>query len=164
MNSFKNRLRDVVYVLVVVGMLAACGAPAATQTEAVATQAPADTPTPQIVFVEVTSTAGPGQVMLNSDVSGDIEIWHFWASPVRRNGLKRIIAMCQQQLPNITVTDTVKPFGDIWTANVAAVAAGSGMPDVIVSDRPTLPKDAAEGVYMSLQEFADRDNITRDQF
>jgi multiple sugar transport system substrate-binding protein len=62
------------------------------------------------------------------------------------------------------VTDTVKPFGDIWTANIAAVAAGSGMPDVIVSDRPTLPKDAADGVYMNLQEWADRDGVTRDQF
>jgi multiple sugar transport system substrate-binding protein len=165
MNHFKNRLWGVISLLMIVGMLAACGAPAATApaTEA-ATQPPVDTPTPQIVFVEVTSTAGPGQVMYNPDVSGDIEIWHFWASPVRRNGLKRIIAMCQQKLPNITVTDTVKPFGDIWTANVAAVAAGSGMPDVIVSDRPTLPKDAADGVYMSLQEFADRDHITRDQF
>ena len=125
---------------------------------------PAATPTPETVFVEITSTPQPGQLTYNSDVSGEIELWHFWASPVRRNGVQRIKAICQQHLPNITVVDTVKPFGDIWTANVAAVAAGSGMPDVIVSDRPTLPKDAADGVYMSLQEFADRDGITRDQF
>src|SRR5215218_6440161 len=164
MHRFKNRLWGLICILVVMGLLAACGgAPAAPATE-VATQPPADTPTPQVVYVEVTATAGPGTVQYNPDVSGDIEIWHFWASPVRRNGLQRIIAMCKQQLPNINVTDTVKPFGDIWTANVAAVAAGSGMPDVIVSDRPTLPKDAADGVYMSLQEFADRDGITRDQF
>jgi len=147
------------------GLLAACGggAPAVPATQA-ATQPPADTPTPQVVYVEVTPTPGAGEVKYNSDVSGDIELWHFWASPVRRSGVGHIVAMCKQKLPNITVTDTVKPFGDIWTANVAAVAAGSGMPDVIVSDRPTLPKDAADGVYMSLQEFADRDGITRDQF
>ena len=163
MKSFKSRLWSTMCMLVVVGLLAACGAPPATQAPA-ATEPPADTPTPETVFVEVTSTPQPGQVKYNPDVSGDIEIWHFWASPVRRNGLQRIIAICKQQLPNINVTDTVKPFGDIWTANVAAVAAGSGMPDVIVSDRPTLPKDAADGVYMSLQEFADRDGITRDQF
>jgi multiple sugar transport system substrate-binding protein len=164
MNRFKNRLWLVLSTLMVVSLLAACGgAPAATQAP-VATEPPADTPTPETVFVEITSTPQPGAVKYNPDVSGDIEIWHFWASPVRRNGLQRIIAMCKQQLPNINVTDTVKPFGDIWTANVAAVAAGSGMPDVIVSDRPTLPKDAADGVYMSLQEFADRDGITRDQF
>jgi multiple sugar transport system substrate-binding protein len=162
MNRFKNRLWGLTCILVVVALLSACGAPAAPATEAA--KPPANTPTPQIVYVEITPTPGPGEVIYNADVSGDIEIWHFWASPLRRNGLKRIIAICQQNLPNITVTDTVKPFGDIWTANVAAVTAGSGMPDVIVSDRRTLPKDAADGVYMSLQEFADRDHITRDQF
>jgi multiple sugar transport system substrate-binding protein len=117
--------------------------------------------------VEVEVTPLPedmGGPVLNPDVSGSIELWHFWASPVRRNAIRRVIAICQEKLPNIQVTDTVKPFGDIWTANIAAVAAGSGMPDVIVSDRPTLPKDAADGVYMSLQEWADRDNVTRDQF
>ena len=165
MNRSKNRLWGVICVLVVLGLLSACGAPApATATEAAATQPPADTATPQVVYVEITPTPGPGVVKYNPDVSGDVELWHFWASPVRRTGVQRIVAMCKQQLPNITVTDTVKPFGDIWTANIAAVAAGSGMPDVIVSDRPTLPKDAADGVYMSLQEFADRDGITRDQF
>jgi multiple sugar transport system substrate-binding protein len=121
-------------------------------------------------IVEITPEAPPpvegeeGGPMLNPDVSGNIELWHFWASPVRRNAIRRVIAICQEQLPNITVTDTVKPFGDIWTANIAAVAAGSGMPDVIVSDRPTLPKDADQGIYMSLQEWADRDNVNRDQF
>lgn len=117
--------------------------------------------------VEVTAEAPAGGdmgVQLNPDVSGEVELWHFWASPVRRNAIRRVIAMCQAALPNISVVDTVKPFGDIWTANIAAVAAGSGMPDVIVSDRPTIPRDAGDGVYMNLQEWADRDGITRDQF
>jgi multiple sugar transport system substrate-binding protein len=114
--------------------------------------------------VEVTPQVTAGDVMLDPSVSGDVEMWHFWASPVRRNGVRHIAAMCQEKLPNINVTDTVKPFGDIWTANIAAVAAGSGMPDVIVSDRPTLPKDAADGIYMDLQEWADRDGVSRDQF
>ncbi len=119
----------------------------------------------QVVEVEVTAApeVGDGPVY-NPDVSGTVEIWHHWASPVRRNALRRVIAYCNTLLPNIEVIDTVKPFGDVWTANVAAVAAGSGMPDVIVSDRPTLPKDAADGVYQNLQEYADRDNVTRDQF
>jgi multiple sugar transport system substrate-binding protein len=165
MNHFKNRLWGIFTMLVIVGLLAACGAPAVTQAPPAQPEEPdAPTPTPETVFVEVTSTPQPGAVKYNPDVSGEIELWHFWASPVRRNGVQRIKAICQQYLPNITVVDTVKPFGDIWTANVAAVAAGSGMPDVIVSDRPTLPRDAADGVYMSLQEFADRDGITRDQF
>jgi multiple sugar transport system substrate-binding protein len=117
------------------------------------------------VPVEITATpaAGTGPA-LNPDVSGELELWHFWASPVRRNAILRVIALCQSKLPNITIVDTVKPFGDLWTANVAAVAAGSGMPDVIVSDRPTLPRDGNDGVYMDLAEWAERDGVTRDQF
>jgi multiple sugar transport system substrate-binding protein len=110
------------------------------------------------------AAASADEPSLNRDVSGTIEFWHFWASPVRRQAIRRVIAICQQQLPNIQVADTVKPFGDIWAANHAAVAAGSGMPDVIVSDRPTLRLEGADGVYMNLQEWAARDNVTRSQF
>ncbi len=129
--------------------------PEATAEEMTTPEATAEEPAP------VGEGEGPA---LNADVSGQIELWHFWASPVRRQALRRVIAICQQELPNIEVVDTVKPFGDIWTANIAAVAAGSGMPDVIVSDRPQLAKDAADGIYMSLQELADRDGVTQDQF
>jgi multiple sugar transport system substrate-binding protein len=103
-------------------------------------------------------------VKLNPEVSGDIEFWHFWASPIRRNAVRRVIAICKELLPNINVTDTVKPFGDIWTANVAAVSAGSGMPDVIVEDRPQLAKVAADGVEQSLQALADRDGVDAERF
>jgi multiple sugar transport system substrate-binding protein len=96
---------------------------------------------------------------LNKDVSGTIEFWHFWGSPVRRNAIRRVVAICSKELPNIKVNETFKPFGDIWTANTAAVAAGTGMPDVIVSDRPKLPADAANNIYMSLQEMVDRDGV-----
>ncbi len=108
--------------------------------------------------------ASNGEPTLNPNVSGNIELWHFWASPVRHNAIRRVIAECQQKLPKITVHDEVMPFGDIWAANLAAVAAGHGMPDVIVSNRPALPRDAADGVYMSLEDWADRDNVRRDQF
>jgi multiple sugar transport system substrate-binding protein len=129
-----------------------------------ATAAAGETPTAESGAATEGQAGAAGEPTLNPDVSGKVELWHFWASPVRRQAVRRVIALCKQQLPNIEVVDTVKPFGDIWTANLAAVAAGSGMPDVIVSDRPTLPKDAADGVYMNLQEWATRDNVVRDQF
>lgn len=52
-----------------------------------------------------------------------------------------------------------KPFGDGWTANAAAVAAGSGMPDVIVSDRPTLPQAAADKIYEPLGARVQKDGV-----
>jgi multiple sugar transport system substrate-binding protein len=98
-------------------------------------------------------------VTLNPEVTGNVEFWHHWGSPVRRTAIRRVVAMCQQALPNITVEEVFKPFGEGWTANIAAVAAGSGMPDVIVSDRLQLPRDAADGIYQNIQEWADRDGI-----
>jgi len=171
--SKRSHLWQVLSICVIVVMaLSACAAPQTIiQTVEVPVESTVVVEVEKTVQVEVeklvevtpTPAAGSGPT-LNPEVSGEVELWHFWASPVRRNAIRRVIAMCQQKLPNITVTDTVKPFGDIWTANIAAVSAGSGMPDVIVSDRPTLPRDAEAGVYMDLQEWADRDGVTRDQF
>ena len=101
---------------------------------------------------------------LNQNVSGTVNFWHFWGSPVRRNAIRRVIAICNQQLPNIKVSETFKPFGDIWTANIAAVASGSGMPDVIVEDRPQIPQRARDQVDENLQELATRDGIDGKQF
>jgi multiple sugar transport system substrate-binding protein len=110
-------------------------------------------------LLEEGGEAAAGGMPLNAEVSGDIEFWHFWGSPVRRNAIRRVVAACQQELPNITVTETFKPFGDIWTANIAAVAAGSGMPDVIVEDRPQLPLRARDGIATNLGEFAAADAV-----
>jgi multiple sugar transport system substrate-binding protein len=101
---------------------------------------------------------------LNADVSGNVEFWHHWGSPVRRTAIRRVVAMCQAALPNITVEEVFKPFGEGWTANIAAVAAGSGMPDVIVSDRLQLPRDAADGIYQNIQPFIDRDGLDTSKF
>lgn len=109
------------------------------------------------------SDSGLG-VSLNPEVSGDVEFWHFWGSPTRRNAIRRVVAVCEEKLPNITVTETFKPWGDIWTANLAAVAAGSGMPDVIVTDRPQLPRLAREGIYQSLQPFIEGSGFNPENF
>jgi multiple sugar transport system substrate-binding protein len=108
--------------------------------------------------------AQESNVQLNPEVSGEVEFWHFWGSPVRRTAIRRVVAMCEAQLPNIQITEVFKPWGDIWTANIAAVAAGSGMPDVIVADRSQIPRDAAEGIYQNLGEFAAADGIDGSQF
>jgi multiple sugar transport system substrate-binding protein len=134
-------------------------APAA-PAEATATTAPA---APAATNTTEAAATGNGP-KLNKDVSGTVEFWHFWSSPVRRAAIRRVVAECSVELPNIKVNETAKPFGDIWTANTAAVAAGSGMPDVIVEDRPKLPQAAANQIESDLQEWATRDNVVRDQF
>lgn len=112
----------------------------------------------------VTAQSEGADFPLNPEVSGEVEFWHFWGSPVRRTAVRRVVAICQEQLPNISVTEVFKPYGDIWTANIAAVSAGSGMPDVIVSDMNILPNEAADGIYQSLGELTAADGIDGSQF
>lgn len=148
-------------------LLAACGGTDAGQTDAASPAASGVASPVASGAASPAATAGGTEVggaKLNPDVSGTVTFWHFWGSPVRRNAIRRVIAICNQKLPNITVNETFKPFGDIWTANIAAVAAGSGMPDVIVEDRPQLPQRARDQVDESLQELATRDGIDGSAF
>ena len=116
---------------------------------------------------EATPAASPPPIpdyATNPEIEGDIQFWHFWGSPLRRTAVQRIIAGFNQVYPNIKVTETAVPFSDIWTKNLAAVAAGSGMPNVIVEDRPTLPDRAKNEVEISLGDLATRDGVTGDAF
>jgi multiple sugar transport system substrate-binding protein len=160
----KSIIWQVLVVIMVFSMVVSCAPKEVIVTKEVIKEVTKEVEVEVEKFVEVTPTPELGDVQLNPEVSGELELWHFWASPVRRNAVKRVIAICETKLPNIKVTDVVKPWGDIWTANIAAVAAGSGMPDIIVSDRPTLPKDAGDGIYMDLMPWAERDGINRDMF
>jgi len=110
------------------------------------------------------SPAAIPQYATNPDIEGDITFWHFWGSPIRRTAVQRIIAGFNQEFPNIRVTETAVPFSDIWTKNLAAVAAGEGMPNVIVEDRPTLPDRAANDIDISLGDLATRDGVTGESF
>lgn len=166
-------LRYVVLTLLFSGLvLTACGDTATTApTAAPATTTSVAATTTSATGSTTTSATGSGSsatttngFKLNTSVSGTIEFWHFWASQVRHTAISRVIAICKQQLPNITVHDTAKPFGDIWTANTAAVAAGSGMPDVIVEDRPALPLRAENNIETDLAPLAKRDGIDGSTF
>jgi multiple sugar transport system substrate-binding protein len=108
-----------------------------------------------------TATEGGEQV---SSASGDVEIWHFWGSPARRTAIRRVVAICEDQLPGIQITETFKPWGDIWTANIAAVAAGSGMPDIIVEDRPLLPQRADDQIVTNLQPYIDQEQFSSEDY
>jgi multiple sugar transport system substrate-binding protein len=100
----------------------------------------------------------------NTSLTGEIEFWHFWGSQLRRTAIRRAIALFNATYPGIKVNETFVPFGDIWTRNLAAVAAGSGMPDVIVEDRPQIKDRAKNDVAISLGDLAKRDGVTGDAF
>jgi multiple sugar transport system substrate-binding protein len=110
--------------------------------------------------VEITSTPLPSTgPVVNATTKGAITFWGHWASPVRKTAVLRLIAIVNKTLPDVTVNYVYKPFGDLWTAVIAAVASGTGMPDVFIEDRPNLPNRAANGVDMDLQPLITRDKL-----
>src|SRR4051812_15579014 len=107
------------FLVIISGLLlAACGDNTAAPNPTASGQATTAAGTGAATTVAGTggTSAAPaqGSFKLNKNVSGNIQFWHFWSSPVRRNAVRRVVAICQQELPNIKVTETFKPFGDIW--------------------------------------------------
>lgn len=97
----------------------------------------------------------------NTSVRGTIHFWHHWASPLRHQSIRSIIKQFNKHYPHVKVVDTAFPFGDVWTKNVAAVAAGKGMPDVLISNRPTLWFDGGKHhVYDPVTSLAKRDGLS----
>ncbi len=108
--------------------------------------------------------AAVGAYQQRTNVTGNILFWHFWGSPVRRNAIRRVIGEFNAVYSGIKVEETYVPFGDIYTRLLAAVAAGSGMPDVIVEDRAQIRARAANQIDMSFGAQAKRDDVTGDAY
>src|SRR5438270_9662889 len=83
----------------------------------------------------------------HTSVKGDILFWHHYGSPLRHGAIRQAIAQFNRIYPHVRVKDVGFGFAGDWAKNTAAVAAGKGMPDVIVSDHPKLWNDAKHRVY-----------------
>jgi len=110
------------------------------------------------------SGAATSAYQMRTNVRGNIDFWHFWGSPVRRNAIRRIIGEFGAVYSGIKVNETYVPFGDIFTRLLTTVAAGSGMPDAIVDDRSQLRARAANQIDTSFADLAKRDNVTGEAF
>jgi len=95
----------------------------------------------------------------HTNVKGTIHFWHFWSSPLRRGAIRTAIKQFNKFYPHVKVVDLPIPASDLPTKLTAAVAAGQGMPDVAVSDRPHLWIDAKAKIYDPLTSLAKRDGL-----
>ena len=95
----------------------------------------------------------------------ELDFWTFWGSETRRPVIEKIINDFNKSQDRIVVKHTYLPWGDIWTKNLASIAAGHPA-DVIINDINSvafraknnqvteisqyLPKDIADGYYPAL--------------
>jgi len=100
----------------------------------------------------------------NKSDSGEkvtLNFWTFWGSETRRPLIEKIIDDFNKSQDKIVVKHTFLPWGDIWTKNVAAIAAKNA-PDVIVNDINTVPTRAEKNHVEDITQFVEDDKLKKE--
>ncbi len=127
----------IIVMLVVVGFVTSCGKD--------------DTPTAQ------TTTNGEFQEKI------ELEFWTFWGSEARRPLIEKLVDNFNNSQDEINVTHMFLPWGDIWTKEIAQIAAGNP-PDVIVNHLTTAMR-AEAGQVENLLPYIEADpDFSLDEF
>lgn len=90
-----------------------------------------------------------------------LDFWTFWGSEDRRPIIDSIITDFNESQDEIEVHHTYIPWSDIWTKNLASIAAGDP-PDIIINDINTVRLRAEKGQIEPITEFVAED--TKDRF
>ncbi|GAC1445156.1 MAG: hypothetical protein NVSMB52_05540 [Chloroflexota bacterium] len=96
----------------------------------------------------------------HTSVKGHVTMWHHYGSPLRHGAIRQAIAAFNHYYPHIKVSDVGFAFGSDWDKMKTAISAGSGIPDVVVSDRPKLYYDGARHkFYQPITDLVKRDHF-----
>lgn len=88
-----------------------------------------------------------------------VDFWSFWGSEIRRPVIEKIIDDFNQSQDKIEVKHTFVPWGDIWTKELAAIAAGNP-PDVVINDTNGTALRGMKKQAMNLSGFLEKDDIS----
>lgn len=87
-----------------------------------------------------------------------LNFWTFWGSETRRPIIEKIIDDYNKSQDKVVVKHTFLPWGDIWTKNIAAIAAGNA-PDVIVNDINTVSTRAEKNQVEDITKMVEKDKL-----
>jgi multiple sugar transport system substrate-binding protein len=99
----------------------------------------------------------------NSEGKVVIDFWTFWGSEIRRPVIEKIIDDFNKSQDKIEVKHTYLPFGDIWTKNLASIAAGKPA-DLIINDINQVAHRAKNNQNTNLAEYMKKDPEVKDRF
>ncbi|MEH7114973.1 ABC transporter substrate-binding protein [Neobacillus niacini] len=91
-----------------------------------------------------------------------VDFWTFWGSETRRPVIEKIVDEFNKSQDNILVKHTFIPWGDIWTKNLAAVAAGNPA-DIVINDINSVSQRAENNQAEDLSKYIDQDTF-KEQF
>ncbi|MDQ0219815.1 ABC transporter substrate-binding protein [Peribacillus cavernae] len=92
----------------------------------------------------------------NKDGKVVVNFQTFWGSETRKPVIDKIVSDFNKSQDEIEVKHTFVPWGDIWTKNTAAVAAGNPA-DVIVNDLHSVAHRAKNGQTEDLSQYLGED-------
>jgi multiple sugar transport system substrate-binding protein len=92
-----------------------------------------------------------------------LDFWTFWGSETRRPIVEKIVEDFNNSQDRIEVKHTFLPWGDVWTKNLASIAAGNP-PDVIVNDINTVQFRAEKNQATNLAKYLAAEPEVKDRF
>lgn len=107
-----------------------------------------------------TNNSGGDEAAVNEDGKTVVDFWTFWGSEIRRPIIEQIITDFNESQDEIEVKHTYLPFGDIWTKELAAIAAGDP-PDVVINDINATALRGQKKQAMNLSKFLEEDDISK---
>lgn len=88
-----------------------------------------------------------------------LDFWTFWGSEIRRPVIEKIIEDFNSSQDEIEVKHTFVPWGDIWTKELAAIAAGDP-PDVVINDINATALRGKNQQAENLSKYLEEDDIS----
>jgi multiple sugar transport system substrate-binding protein len=92
-----------------------------------------------------------------------IDFWTFWGSETRRPIIEKIIDDYNKSQDKIEVKHTYLPWGDVWTKNLASIAAGNPA-DLIINDINAVGHRAKNNQNTNLAKYIEKDPAVKDRF
>jgi multiple sugar transport system substrate-binding protein len=89
-----------------------------------------------------------------------VNFWTFWGSETRRPIIEKIVDDFNKSQDKIVVKHTFIPWGDIWTKNLAAVAAGNPA-DVVINDINSVSQRAENNQAEDLSKYIKADSFKK---
>ncbi|WP_160719511.1 ABC transporter substrate-binding protein [Bacillus sp. USDA818B3_A] len=89
-----------------------------------------------------------------------VDFWTFWGSETRRPVIEKIVDDFNRSQDKILVKHTFIPWGDIWTKNLAAVAARNPA-DVVINDINSVSQRAENNQAEDLSKYIDQDTYKK---
>jgi len=118
--------------------------------------------TVMIILATILTGCSGKDVSASSKGKVVVDFWTFWGSETRRPVIDKIVNDFNNSQDKIIVKHTFIPWGDIWTKNLAAVAAGNPA-DVVINDINSVSQRAENNQVEDLSAYI-KANTFKEQF